>query len=446
MTFVRSARRALVAGISLTACLAMVACGGGGGAPEGGGGAGGEGGGGGGGADFSKRGPIEYWQGKDTAGATKPLIDGWNKDHPDEKVTLKELPDNADLQRQQMIQNTQIKNPAMAVLSVDVVWTAEFAANGYIVELPKDQFSTEGLLPATVDSGTYFNKLYAMPVSSDGGLLYYRKDLLDKHNVEAPTTWDEMKQACEKIQQGENNDKLDCYAGQYQKYEGLTVNFAEAVNSAGGEIIGPDGKPKVNSPEAAQGLQALVDMFEDGTIPKGAITWKEEEGRTAFQKGNLIFHRNWPYVYALASKTDGSSEVAGGKFGVAPLPGLSGPGVSSLGGHNYAIAANAENKGTAADFVKFAASAEIQRAVSQVATVAPTATELYEDEALVKKYPFFPILRKSIETAKPRPKAVKYGDVTLAIQDAAYSSLQGQATPQDALASLQTKLESLTQQ
>ena len=31
-----------------------------------------------------------------------------------------------------MIQNTQIKNPKMAVLSVDVVWTAEFAANGYV--------------------------------------------------------------------------------------------------------------------------------------------------------------------------------------------------------------------------------------------------------------------------------------------------------------------------
>ena len=45
-----------------------------------------------------------------------------------------------------MIQNTQIKNPKMAVLSVDVVWTAEFAAKGYIEALPADQFPTTGFI------------------------------------------------------------------------------------------------------------------------------------------------------------------------------------------------------------------------------------------------------------------------------------------------------------
>ncbi len=108
------------------------------------------------------------------------------------------------------------------------------------------------------------------------------------------------------------------------------MNFAEAVDSSGGSIIGPDGKPTVNSPEAAKGLGFLVDAFKDGTIPKGAITWQEEQGRQAFQNGTLIFHRNWRYVYALASKTDGSSKIVG-KFAAAPLPGLTGPGIVQPG-------------------------------------------------------------------------------------------------------------------
>jgi multiple sugar transport system substrate-binding protein len=54
-----------------------------------------------------------------------------------------------------------------------------------------------------------------------------------------------------------------------------------------------------------------------------------------------------------------------------------------------------------------------------------------------------PIQLQSIQGAKPRPKAVKYGDVTLAIQDAAYGAIQGQTAPDAALASLQTKLEGL---
>ncbi len=209
-------------------------------------------------------------------------------------MTLHELPDEADQQRQQMIQNTQIKNPKMAVLNVDVVWTAEFAANSIVEALPPDMFPTDGMLKPTVDSATYFDKLYAYPRTSNGGLLFYRTDLLDKYSLEVPTTFDEMKAACDKIIAGEKNSKLACFAGQYNKYEGLTVNFDEAVHGAGGVIVGDDGKPNVATPEATLGLQTLTDWFKDGHIPKAAITWTEEEGRKAFQDGELVFHRNWP--------------------------------------------------------------------------------------------------------------------------------------------------------
>ena len=101
------------------------------------------------------------------------------------------------------------------------------------------------------------------------------------------------------------------------------MNFDEAVHGAGGVIVGDDGKPNVATPEATKGLQTLTDWFKDGHIPKAAITWTEEEGRQAFQNGELIFHRNWPLRYTLANKTDGSSKVAG-KFDVAPLPGITG--------------------------------------------------------------------------------------------------------------------------
>src|SRR5215218_8173791 len=156
MTFVRPARRVLIASASIGALLAVTACGAG--------------------ADFSKQGDIEFWAGKDTSGNLPKVIKQFNDQHPNGKVIFHELPDNADQQRQQMIQNTQIKNPKMAVLSVDVVWTAEFAAKGYVIALPADQFPTQDFLPATVKASTYFNKLYAYPDTSDGGLLYYRKD------------------------------------------------------------------------------------------------------------------------------------------------------------------------------------------------------------------------------------------------------------------------------
>ena len=243
---------------------------------------------------------------------------------------------------------------------------------------------------------------------------------------------------------GENDPKLDCYAGQDQKYEGLTRNFAEAINSAGGVITDASGKPNVNTPEAIKGLTFLTDAIKDGATPKAALTWKEEESRVPFQNGELIFLRNWAYVYNRTQKTDGSSKVVG-KVGVAPLPGLDGPGVSTLGGHNLAIGAHAANKGTAVDFIKFMSSEEAAKSDTLATGQAHVNKALYSDPEILKKFPHFPILLKSIETAVPRPKVVKYGDATQAMQDAAYAALQGSTTPEAALSGLQTKLEQLTQ-
>ena len=405
-----------------------------------------EGGGGGGGA-LEGRGPITLASGKDTSGFLPKQIQAWNSQHPDEKVELKELPEDADAQRQQMIQNAQNQSDAFSVLVMDVVWTSEFAANQWIVQLPEDKVPDLGkLIPATVETAKYRDKLYGVPITSDGGLLYYRKDLLTKAGISAPpATWDELLADCQKVKALPEASGMGCYAGQFEKYEGLTVNFSEAVNSAGGVIVGKDGKPNVNTPEALAGLEILTNGFKTGAIPKAAITYKEEQGRRAFQEGKLLFHRNWPYVYSKASQTDGSSKIVG-KFGVAALPGKTGPGASSLGGHDYAISAFAKNKATAIDFINFMASEARQKANLTASSQAPTWASVYDDPELQKQFPYLTPLKASILGAQPRPRVVKYGDVTAAIQQAAYDALSGKTQPQQALTDLQTKLSSLITQ
>ncbi|HEX6074479.1 MAG TPA: ABC transporter substrate-binding protein [Micromonosporaceae bacterium] len=391
------------------------------------------------------RGNITFVAGKDTSGYWKGLLEQWNSQHPKEQVELVELPEAADQQRQRMIDNAQTKSDAYTVLYVDVVWTAEFAANGWIEELPEKEFPLDKMFPSVVDTARYFGKLYAVPQSTNGGLLFYRKDLLDKVDAKPPATWQEMKDACKKIQALPEGKKADCYAGQFEKYEGLTVNFSEAVQSAGGKVVDDQGKPTLNTPEAKAGLQLLVDSFKDGTIPREAITYKEEEGRRAFQAGKLVFHRQWPYQYALANMKDGSSKVAG-KFDVAPLPGVSGPGSSTLGGANMAISKFAKNKATALDFIEFATTEESQRKALEVASTAGVHTALYEDTELAKKWPYLPMLKESILKAVPRPVVVKYGDATLAIQENAYAALTGDKTVDEALTKMQADLETVTKQ
>ncbi|BCW53137.1 ABC transporter substrate-binding protein [Arthrobacter sp. StoSoilB19] len=407
--------------------LTLSACGGGGG--------GGTTGGGGSDADanLDGRGPITYVQGKDNNNVVRPFIEKWNAAHPDEKVTFKEQTDQADQQHDDLVQHFQAKQSDYDVVSVDVIWTAEFAAKGWLQPL-KDKMAidTSKMLKAPVEAASYKGTLYAGPKDSDGGMLFYRKDLVPN----PPKTWDEMMGMCSIAK----TNNIGCYAGQFSKYEGLTVNTAEAINSAGGSVLNKDGKPNLNTAEAKAGLSNLAKAYADGNIPKEAITFKEEDSRQAFQGGKLLFLRNWPYVYSLMS-TEGSSAVKD-KFGMAPLPGKDGPGASALGGHNAAINVYSKHKATALDFIKFIETEENQKFFANQASLAPILTSLYEDQALVAKLPYLSVLKTSIQNAVPRPVTPFYPAVTKAIQENAYSAIKGEKPVDTALSDMQKSIES----
>ncbi|WP_026554627.1 ABC transporter substrate-binding protein [Arthrobacter sp. 35W] len=394
-------------------------------------------------ASFEGKGPINYVSSRDASGAAQKSIDEWNATHPDELVTFIELPDSADQQRQQLIQNAQIKSDTFGVLNLDVVWTSEFAANKWILPLPGDKLSVDKMIPATVGAATYRDTLYGAPYYTDGALFYYRTDLLAAAGVAAPPkTWDEMKSACKAVLALPEAAGMSCYAGQFDKNEGLTVNFTEAVASAGGTVVDAEGKPTVDTAEAKAGLSTLVDGFKDGLFPSDAITYQEEQGRRAFQDGKVVFLRNWPFLYSSLSATDGSSQVAG-KFNVASIPGTSGQGVSTLGGRSLAVSPFTANKATALEFITFFTSQEQALKRLALSSRAPVYAALYEDPAVVAKRPFFPALLQSVNNAQPRPKVVQYGATTKAIQEEAYAALTGKKDTDTALADMQAKLTEL---
>ncbi len=239
-------RKAMVAALAVTTFFGVAACGGSSGGGSGSSGSGDAN------AGLTSRGPITYVQGKDNSNVVRPAIAKWNAAHPTEKVTFKEQTDQADQQHDDLVQHFQAKDKNYDVVDVDVVWTAEFAAKGWLQPLTdKMAIDTNGLLPATVKTATYNGKMYAAPQASDGGLLYYRSDLVKT----PPKTWAEMMADC-KIAKQHN---IGCYAGQFAKYEGLTVNAAEAINSAGGTIVGKDG-PGASS---LGGHNAAISVYSD---------------------------------------------------------------------------------------------------------------------------------------------------------------------------------------
>ncbi|MFJ8633307.1 ABC transporter substrate-binding protein [Streptomyces sp. NPDC093568] len=386
------------------------------------------------------RGPLTLATAGDLTGYLGSVLDGWNRTHPDEKVTLVELPDSADETHAQM--TTDLRGGERSrfdILNIDVSWTSEFAAHGWLRPLARERFPLDTFLPPVVDTATYDGQLYAVPYVTNAGLLLYRADILAKEGVDPPRTWDELEKQARTIAPRYG---LDGYAGQFLPYEGLTVNAAEAVYSAGGSILGDEGeRVTVNSTAARDGIDFLARGVREGWIPKRALTFKEEESKQAFQDGRLLFLRNWPYAYVGASAK--GSPVAG-KIGAVPLPGPHGPGTSVLGGSNLAVSTHTEHPDSAARLLAYLTSERVQRQVLTRGALPPVRADLYEDPELIREFPYLPTLRESVLTAAPRPKSPRYDQVSLVVQAVVHDAMTGRETAQAAVRRLARELADIS--
>ena len=378
----------------------------------------------GGGADAKKAGQakasgnVTWCIGKDTTGAFGTVVDNFNKANPDAKVKLLELPEAADEQRRLQIQRLRAKNTECDVLGADVIWIAEYAGQGWLLDVT-DFMSENGdkFIKSTVDTTELDGKNYAVPFNSNAGFLFYRTDQVDK----APETWEEVYK--------------EAKAGNgvvYQgfRYEGLTVNFLELLYSAGGNVLSEDGKEATaDSQEVKDVLTFMADGIKDGAVPKAVTTYKEEESRRAFESGNATFMRNWPYAYALGK----DSKIAD-KFDIATFPGFAGnKGAGVVGGYDLAISAYSKNPEGSLAFIEFATSADQQKLMATEASLPPTLTDVYDDPAVKKAMPFADDLRTAIEQAQPRPVSPVNPQISEAIFNNVYAALQGDMSPDEAL-------------
>jgi multiple sugar transport system substrate-binding protein len=371
-------------------------------------------------------GNVTWCIGKDTSGAFGTVIDNFNKANPNANVKLLELPEAADEQRRLQIQRLRAKSTECDVLGMDVIWTAEYAAQGWLKDV-SDYISQNGdqYIKSTVDTTEYEGKNWAVPFNSNAGFIYYRNDQVN----EAPKDWETMyKEAAD------NNGIV--YQG--FRYEGLTVNFLELLYSKGGSIVSDDGKEATaDSQEVKDVLKFMADGIKNGAAPKAVTTYKEEESRRAFESGNATFMRNWPYAYALGK----DSKIAD-KFDISTFPGYKGnEGAGVLGGYNLAISAYSKNPEGSLAFAQFATEPEQQKLMATEASLPPTLTETYDDPAVKKAMPFAAELRDAIGQAQPRPVSPVYPQISEAIFNNVYDALQGKASPDEAASKMNEEIQ-----
>uniref|UniRef100_A0A7V4CPI8 ABC transporter substrate-binding protein n=1 Tax=Fervidobacterium pennivorans TaxID=93466 RepID=A0A7V4CPI8_FERPE len=368
-------------------------------------------------------------------------LDVFMKQNPNIKVSVMPMPNSSTERHDLYVTYLASGEKEPTVLMLDVIWPAEFAPYLEDLTADKDYFELNKFLPGTVKAATVNGRIVAIPWFTDAGLLYYRKDLLEKYGFKnPPKTWDELVQMAKTITAKEKN--MVGFVWQGARYEGLVCDFMEYLVSFGGDVLDEQGNVIINSPAAVKALQFMVDLIYTHKVsPQAVTTYMEEEARRAFQNGQAVFMRNWPYAWSLLN--DPKESKVAGKVGVAPLPaGPGGKSAATLGGWMLGINKNAtpEEKEAAKKLIKFLTSYEQQLYKAVNAGQNPTMMDVYKDPALKKAAPFMVELYGMFINAVPRPRTAKYSEISDVIQKYVHAALTKQTTPQKAIEDMAKEL------
>jgi multiple sugar transport system substrate-binding protein len=391
-----------------------------------------------GGGGDSSSGPTEIavWHGyQDTEGEVfKGLIDQYNKDHPDVKVS--ELYSSNDLVLQKVL--TAVRgNSAPDVAYMFGSWSPNIAKIPQVVdmkdEVSKPDWKWDDFYQAERDATKVGDKVVGVPALVDNLAIVYNKKLFADAGVAPPTpdwTWDDFRAAAAKL--------TDPAKGQFgwlipaDGSEDTVWHYIPMLWEAGGNILTPDNTKAAFNSEA--GVKALTTLQQMAVDDKSLyLDTTNENGPKLMNSGKIAMLVTGPWDLSSLSDID---------YGVQVMPTYAG----SNGGHqtiagpdNWVVFNNGDKRKQAAiDFVKWLTAPEQVKAFSLGTGDLPIRASVGDDKSVLdelnKNVPGtaeFVANLKNVKTV--RPQVEQYPAVSEALGQAIVAVMLGKDQPAAAL-------------
>lgn len=396
----------------------------------------------------------------DRSGSTQALIDAFNQAQ-DGRVRVRwlEMPVDTDDYRRLLESDFRVGASEIDVIGADVIWTAEFAYRRWAQDLT-DRFNRsyrlDAFLKASLESTAFQNRIWAVPWFADVGMLYYRRDLLERSGFpEPPRTWDELERMALKVKQDAGVPHGFVFQG--AAYEGGVANACEFIWSAGGRVMttnvavsgtlappvaGPNASV-IDSADAARGLDTARGLIARGVAPAEVATFNEQDALRVFAAGEAVFMRGWPFAYGILRQ--GGGPVSADQVGIAPIPTTAAnlPSFGCLGGWNLMISALSRRTPAAWEFIRFAVSPEQQRRHAQAGGFLPTLRALYDEPAIGQELPVTRVGLPAIRSARTRPASPFYPEISARIALAFNRVLRGELDGRTAVRRLDAEFRTI---
>ncbi|MBE1566426.1 extracellular solute-binding protein [Nonomuraea africana] len=379
-------------------------------------------------------------------------------------VKVKFVPSGVDDEQYKTKLSLDLKSKKGAdVIDIDGIWAGEFAEAGYIKPLSEvagaetDSWEGWSQIPEAVQGlATYNGKKYALPIGTDGRVLYFNKTLFQKAGLPAdwqPKSWQEIIDAGNKLKTAGVPTPIQINAGTAMGEATSMQGVLPLLAGAGGEIY-KDGKWT----GAAQPLKDALGLYQQiygGSGLGDPKLQQEAKGRdksfAEFADGKIGILMEGDYFWrGVVNPTDGVAKMADRDqvVGFAMIPAIQ-PGkgirgqdfVSMSGGALRTVNPNSKHPKEAFELAAFTLSPEaLKEETKQNVRITPR-TDVNKEILTGDPLLMF-ISEKVLPLTAYRPPLAVYPQVSAALQEATAQVVSGKA-PDQAAADYQAKLEGL---
>ncbi|NSW76953.1 MAG: sugar ABC transporter substrate-binding protein [Candidatus Atribacteria bacterium] len=278
---------------------------------------------------------------------------------------------------------------AYDVIAIDSVFIPEFAKAGWITPLEPyldASYNVEDISAFVRGLLSYEGKIYAGPVYSEATQLMYRKDLFEEAGLQPPQTMEEYEAYAKKFT---NPPDLFGVAMRGLRGNGMNIYiWSEWLWSYGGKYFDENWNPVFNSPEGVLATENYAKLLQNYG-PPGVATYGWDDVQNAFTSGKVAMIIDATNFYTRIE--DPTKSAIAGKIGYAVVPaGPAGrfPGNYSLGFAISAVGAKTDQeKGAAAEFIKWATSQDIELSKAlQANIISVTRDSVFNDPAFQAKF------------------------------------------------------------
>jgi multiple sugar transport system substrate-binding protein len=294
----------------------------------------------------------------------------------------------------------------------------------------RDNFDLNRWPKAAIDLSTFDGKIQSLPVRAHVQMLFYRKDIFQKLNIQPPTTWKEFEEASKKITDNTDLSGVVPYYGAGNNGQNLFM-WTAYLWSNGGDIFDKDMKPTFASKEGVEATQRYIDLLvKDKVAPPGSVTFGEQDSRTFFKQGKAAMWLGWWWVLSeFNSKESAAPEVAG-NVGFAPVPGWEGKdSKANVSSFPLAMMKGSKNKEAAWEVLKWIAEPQeeldiVMKTVKNEVPAEVQSTVITQTENLRNKElnslsdGFYDVAADNFENSRALPKIQEWPQVADIISSA----------------------------